>query len=510
MKKQSISIFTIFLVIITISLILYIYWPVITYLFSQLYNSEDYNFGLLLPLVSGYIVFLKWNDIKECTWQPSWWGLLIIVIGMGLFFLGQMAADLFVPRLSLIIVIGGIIWLMGGWQVFRHFTFPLLLMFLMIPLPGFVIRQTTIPLQMVSSKLAAFFLQSLGVPLIRHGNIIDLGVRQLQVVEACSGLRYILALLSLGVIFCFFYQRQLWKAFLILLMVIPAAILANALRVAGMGLYPALQKGFLHNLTGWLIFVFCFICLFFFNKVLNIISPPVVSSDHREVSRKETPGRKGRELNTFHIPHLIAAILMALVTGFLTSSFTEALPVMPRQPLAKFPMKLGSWEGRHLPVGEEVFKVLRSDDYLNAEYSNPGGSVVSLWIDYYKNQQTSHGVHSPFACLQGAGGTILHSEKREIAPGYPVNSLVMDIAGNRMLVYYWFIQRGRWMTSEYWGKFHMGFDRLFKRRADGALIRLITPIDSTVDSSRERLTAFAVQILAILPQYLVWEPHKID
>ena len=98
------------------------------------------------------------------------------------------------------------------------------------------------PLQLISSSLATALLQMVGIPAFCQGNVIDLGVRQMQVVEACSGLRYILSLFALGVIFCYFFQRRLWKIILLLIALIPAAIVANAFRVMGMGIFPALQQ----------------------------------------------------------------------------------------------------------------------------------------------------------------------------------------------------------------------------------------------------------------------------
>ncbi len=235
-----------------------IYLPVLLNLVNRLAGDEDYSYGLLLPLVSAYIIYLKWPQIRGYHWEPSWWGVPGVILGFILLTAGKLIADPYSQPFSFIVVITGLLLLLGGWGIIRMLSFPLVLLVLMLPLPGIVTNFLTFPLQLISSRLAAGFLQTLGIPLVLQGNVLDLGVRQLQVASACSGLRYILALLALGIIFCYFYQRRFWKAAVLILALVPAAILANATRVAAMGLFPALQEGFLHSFSGWLIFVVCF------------------------------------------------------------------------------------------------------------------------------------------------------------------------------------------------------------------------------------------------------------
>ncbi|MBU4449381.1 MAG: exosortase, partial [Proteobacteria bacterium] len=172
--------------------VLWFYWPVLAKLFVDLAENEDYSFGLLLPLVSVYIVYLRLPQIRSYLWRPSWLGLLFLVAGFGLYLVGELAADFYLPRLSLVVVITGLIFLMGGWGLVRLLLFPLFLLILMFPLPGLLTKQLTMPLQLISSRLATAMLQMVGIPAFCQGNVIDLGVRQMQMVEACSGLRYIL------------------------------------------------------------------------------------------------------------------------------------------------------------------------------------------------------------------------------------------------------------------------------------------------------------------------------
>ena len=227
-------------------------------LVSSLFANDDYSFGLLLPLVSGYIIYKKWPLIRQIPINPSWIGLIIIFLGFSLYLAGELVTDLYTTRVSFVIVLSGVAYLLGGGKMLRVLAFPFFLLFFMIPLPNFVIRQLNLPLQLLSSQLATDILHAIGIVAVRQGNVIDLGVRQLQVVAACSGLRYILSLGALGIIFCYFYQRRAWKVAILLIAIVLGAIITNSLRIAAIAVFPVIQEGFWHYFSGWLIFIFLF------------------------------------------------------------------------------------------------------------------------------------------------------------------------------------------------------------------------------------------------------------
>jgi exosortase len=241
-----------------IGLILGFYSPVLISLVSSLFVNDDYSFGLLLPLVSGYIIYQKWALIRQIPINPSWLGLIIIFLGFSLYLAGELITDLYTTRVSFVIVLSGVAYLLGGGKMLRVLAFPFFLLFFMIPLPNFVISQLNLPLQLLSSQLATDILHAIGIAAVRQGNVIELGVRQLQVVAACSGLRYILSLGALGIIFCYFYQRRAWKVAILLIAIVLGAIIANSLRIAAIAVFPIIQEGFWHYFSGWLIFIFLF------------------------------------------------------------------------------------------------------------------------------------------------------------------------------------------------------------------------------------------------------------
>jgi exosortase D (VPLPA-CTERM-specific) len=486
--------------------VIWFFLPVLTSLFALLAESEDYSFGLLLPLVSAYIVYLKWPQIRNGLWRPSWLGLLIIAAGLILFAWGALTVSVFIPRLAFVMVMAGLLFLVGGWKFFRLLSFPVMLLLLMIPGPEGIMKQLTFPLQLISSNLAASLLQTVGIPVVRQGNVIDLGVRQLQVVQACSGLRYILSLLALGIIYCYFYQRSLWKAALLLLSLIPAAILANGIRVAAMGIFPALQEGFLHSFSGWLIFVFCFGLMGLLNWLLNYLQPQTAQAQEETNGEVDEigSGESGRTLRPSHTSYLLVALAIVILFGPLDRSLTNIKPLALLKSFQEFPLTLGSWQGQSSPIDPEIFKATGADAYFAGEYVNHSREAVSLWIAYYG--QHTHGMdlaHNPKICMVGGGWQIIDSGVKDIGPGMPVNYLVMQRGSSRTLVYYWHLQQGHWVANINTYKLYMGVSGLFRRRTDWALVRLITPIGKDLAVSQERLLAFAHLLIPVLPNFML-------
>ena len=370
----------------------------------------------------------------------------------------------------------------------------------MIPLPDLITKALTLPLQMLSSKLATGLLQLTGIPVFRQGNIIDLGVRQMQIVDACSGLRYILALLALGIIFCYFYQRKHWKIAILILILIPGTILANGVRVAAMGVYPALLSGFWHAFSGWLIFIFCFGLLALVNLLLNRLSPPkAVSAPPAELE----PLRDSPDHPQKYWIYCAAALIIILIFIPITARVSYAPNYPLKDGFENFPMTIDSWKGRRVHIDQEAVAVTHASAYLNAEYTDPEQGPVGLWIAYYETQKKGMGfVHSPKGCFVASGWQIEKSKIIEIEKGKPVNWMLVNRMGERLLVYYWFLQRGRWVADETMNKLYMAYDGLSRRRTDGAMIRIISPIRGNIEATEQKLNNFLYDIAPIFNNFI--------
>jgi exosortase D (VPLPA-CTERM-specific) len=486
----------------------YYFWPVVTELVTEMANSENYSSGLLIPFIIGYIIYRKWPDLRQPR-QPSWWGLAVMALGFGIYFLGAVVTIQYLSRLALVVILAGVLWLLGGWRLVRLLSFPLMLLALVIPLPQMAISRLTLRMQLASSQLAAEMLRFFGYPVGLYGNIIDLGDRQLQVVAACSGLGYLFNALGLGIIFCYFFQRRAWKVALLLLAMIPFAIVGNASRLATIGIWPIFEKGLWHASFGLSIFIVGFDYLKGINWILNYFSP---STPHPSPLPSRGEGKIPTALEPVapiapsprlaFYPYLAAGLVLVLLAGPWAIAGVEAVPVPLKQSFSRFPIQLGPWEGKHVHVDPEIVAATGASTVLNADFMNPGQGPVSLWIAYYENQKSGASVHSPMTCLTGGGWKTVHSEVFELAPGKPINYLILDQGGNRMAVYYWYYERGRWLASDYGHKLGIGWDRLVSKRADGALVRLITPVGGNEEQARRRLDGFLQKLSPVLPEFI--------
>lgn len=477
--------------------ILWFFWPELIGLIERLITDEDYSYGLIIPVVSAYIFYLKWPQLRQAPLKPAWTGLAFMALGFIVYFLSKIIVDNYFPPVCCFIILTGLLLLLGGWTILRILIFPLLLLILMIPLPGIISGRITFPLQLISSLLAAEVLRVFGVPVVLEGNVIDLGVRQLQVVAACSGLRYILSLLSLGIIFCYFYQRRLWKGAFLILGLIPAAIVVNSLRVALMGLVQALQEGFLHILTGWLIFLLCFGWLLLLNMILNRLSPEM------RVSPGQNPTIQGKQTalceKRSSLPPMLAAVVLLISAFFLNNSVANILPTPLLQSFDRFPLSLGPWKGERNYMDATIFEKTAASTYVDVNYLGPERIPVSLYIAYYDKHSAFNALeHTPKICMKGAGWKIDKTGTVLINNNLPATYLLMDRIGNKILVYYWHIQQGQNLsfqdleTEFQLQRLSILYRGLTKGRTDWALVRLVTPVLNDDDAAAgQRLKDFA-------------------
>jgi exosortase len=230
---------------------------------------EDANFthGFLVPPFALFIFWRQRLRFDGLPARPSSWGLLMVAFSLGVLIVGVLGAELFLARVSLLLVIAGLIVLFFGARRLRSMLFPLLFLILMIPIPAIVFDQITSPLQVFASQLAAGVLPWLGVPVLREGNIINLPSMSLEVAEACSGIRSLLSLITLAVIYGYSIRAAKWERVVLVLAAVPIAIVANGLRIVVTGLLvqywsPEEAEGFFHNFAGWLVFLTSLAMLF--------------------------------------------------------------------------------------------------------------------------------------------------------------------------------------------------------------------------------------------------------
>ncbi len=252
------------------------YFPILKHLVEQWANDADVGHGFFVPLVAGYVAWQRRADLLALEWKPAWWGIGIMVWGMLQGYIGLLGAELFLQRTSFLITLVGLLLVLGGTPVVRKLTFPLLLLPFMIPIPAVIYNQITFPLQLFASSVAETVLDWLNHPVFRDGNVLELANDQrLDVAEACSGIRSLLSLSFLSLVYAYVFDRKVWMRWALLAGVVPIAILANAGRVTITALLaewkPDLAHGFFHSLEGWVIFMIAGVMLLGLHLAINRI-----------------------------------------------------------------------------------------------------------------------------------------------------------------------------------------------------------------------------------------------
>lgn len=485
------------------------------------WSTPEYSHGPLIPAISLYL-FLR--ELRARPAAPAGTsadrrpGIALLLFGLAFGIFGNLVHIPDVVTYALIFWVGGVMLTTMGWAQGRHHFLPVVHLVFMLPLPQFVYWKLSIFLQGVSSQLGVLFLSNLGVSVHLEGNVIDLGIYQLQVAEACSGLRYLFPILSFSYLFAILYRGPLWHKAVLLLTAAPLTVLMNSVRIGVIGIlvnnYGIEQaEGFLHVFEGWVVFLICVAILFLLAIGLQRLTrDPKPLAETIDLDFAGFGGQLARVWSIAPSRGLaVGAVLSLAVAGAFLAMPERQMIVPERDPFGIFPRNLGEWTGSAESLTPDVELVLNADDYLNITYYAVGqGEVVNMFVAYYDKQTEGSGIHSPEVCLPTGGWEVSQITQHTVdmtgtAFGiFQVNRAVIQNGVTRQLVYYWFEQRGRHMTNDYAAKASVVWDGLTISRSDGALVRFVTPIlgDETEDQAAARLESLMRLALERLPRFV--------
>jgi exosortase len=257
------------------ALLLLCYAPVLARLAAQWWNDPDMGHGIFVPIVAGYIAWQRRDELLAAKPAPNWWGLALVIWGAFQLIVATLGAEIFLARTAFLFSLAGVILLLGGAARLRILAFPLFLLCFMVPIPAIIYNQITFPLQLLASRVADWALTLIGIPVLREGNILELASQRLNVVEACSGIRSLLSLTFLSLVYAYFFDQRVWMRVALFAATLPIAIIANASRVTLTALVseydPALAEGVFHYASGWVIFMVALIILVAFHQLLKLI-----------------------------------------------------------------------------------------------------------------------------------------------------------------------------------------------------------------------------------------------
>lgn len=258
------------------ALLLVLYGPILKALVLDWWRDPNYGHGFLVPLFSAFVLWRQRERLAGMALKPANFGVLVMLGAVGLLLVGSLGAELFSTRFSFLVMIGGIVLFLAGWRLLRAVLFPLAFLILMIPIPVLIYNQITFPLQLLASRFATFWLQLINVPVLREGNLIILPNYTLEVVDACSGIRSLMTLITLAIAYGYLVEPRRWVRWLMVLLMIPIAIVSNSIRIVGAGVLtyhfgPSMAQGFFHEFSGWVIFVAALLLMFACHWVLRKI-----------------------------------------------------------------------------------------------------------------------------------------------------------------------------------------------------------------------------------------------
>jgi exosortase D (VPLPA-CTERM-specific) len=479
-------------------------------------GREEYSHGFALPVVAAFLVWQKKNVLATLPPKGSWTGLLIVCAGVGLYLAGELSTLYVIVQYSFLIVLAGLVLTFLGLPAFRIIWAPLVVLAFMIPLPNFLYQGLSGQLQLISSQIGVSIIRLFNVSVFLEGNVIDLGSYKLQVVEACSGLRYLFPLMALAFIAAYFFNAPWWKRVIVFLSAIPITILMNSFRIGIIGVMVehwgrSAAEGFLHQFEGWVIFMACTVVIAGEMWLLDRIG---ARRGFREVFVVEWPARTAPETSVLRRP-TPKPFLGALSILAVTALASLALPArvesaLQRKDLAQFPMTMDQWRGAPEKLDAIYLETLKLDDYLLANFSSKDRRPVNLYVAYYASQRKGESAHSPRSCIPGGGWEIEDLTQRSIRAAsvanrtLQVNRVLIQRGDDKALVYYWFQQRGRIMTNEYFVKWYLFWDALMRNRTDGALVRLVSEVNSAepLEAADRELSGFASTVAARLTDYV--------
>lgn len=502
----------------------------------DLWAEENYSHGLLVPFVVGFILWSERESLRKVSLAPlTWSGAAAMTAAAVMLIAGTLGAELFTQRISFVLMSAGMVLYFFGRRMLQALVVPFGLMLLAIPIPQIVFNSIALPLQILASKLAVLAIRVIGVPSLRNGNVIDIlpfGATQsvsLEVVEACSGIRSLMTLVTLALVLVYFTRndsmgrggrisdlfrsRDIQRAFLLMLSAVPVAVVTNAARVAITGyltyrIGKQSAEGALHEALGYSVYLISLGLLIAINSFVRKKLSSRTGTTVDESTSAQRSVAQHIAASSARFATVIAIIVFSAATVNWLGMRGEAR--VERRPLAELPSTLGEWrqKGVETRFDKQTESVLRATDYTMRDYLLNGRSA-NVYVGYYESQKSGATYHSPKNCLPGSGWVMKEPELVEISTPsgkkLTVNRFIIESGSYRAVMLYWYQGRGRVESSEYTDKLNTIWDSFWKSRTDGAMVRVMTAVDSKnpeeSHKSAENLAAnLADQLGSFIPE----------
>ena len=501
----------------------FLYATVLAKLGRDWWSDENYSHGLLVPFVIAIIIWREWDSLKKAVAKsPAWLGGAVVVLALLMLTAGTLGAELFTQRMSMVLMLAGLAVYFFGTKILQLLAVPFALLLLAIPIPQIVFNRIALPLQTWASQMAVWGIRIFDVPTVRLGNVIDILPRgstqtiSLEVVEACSGIRSLMTLVTLGLILGYFTRRDdggrganfstadFWRTCILMVSAVPIAVLTNAARVSVTGILTyyygkEATTSTWHELSGWLVYLVALTLLLGVNVVLKRIfkTGRITETSAVAIAPATAPAA------------VLPLIAVMVFSGVALNWFVgRGEAQVPRLMLSGLQNTFGDWRqrGRDINFEDGVISVLGTTDYTMREYTLPDGRVANIYVGYYASQRTGATYHSPQNCLPGAGWVLNDPQYVDIptsdARTFIANRYIIENGIYREVMIYWYQGRGHTEASEYRDKINTVWDSITRRRTDGAMVRVMTDVGTDEAASLRAASDLAARLADSLPPYV--------
>jgi len=491
------------------------YWIPLKAIVRTWMTNGDYSYGFIIPFIAGYLVWEKRDSLEDVPVKSSWGVLPVLVLFLLVSLYGILGSSGNVARPAIPFLVILFVAFCFGVELAKHLILPLGFLIFMIPVPDVLERTLGIYLKSVSTKLGGECIRVLHIPVHISGNVIDLGMRQLDVVDACNGMRYLFPLLAIGILYAHFYQRAAWKRWFCIFATLPIAVLTNGLRIGVTGILfdsygTEAAEGFMHSFSAWVIFLVSFLFLYLTGRILDLF-PPYGRRNGAGVLRK---GRLGYSFVTRRDdthPACFVSIALLLLVAVLSWS-TKAIPAVKlRVGIADFPSAFAGWEGRGEEVERELILKSGAEEAFRGTYRNGQEEEIALFLGYRSTAflENENFFHSPSVCLPASGWEIVRSATRSVGtvPVFgelTVAEIQMEEMGRKQLVYFWFQTKSRATPDKDINRFHLTLHAIQRDNTHDLFVMQVTPlrVGETIEDAERRMDRFASDMVGALTRFL--------
>ncbi|MCH9674919.1 MAG: VPLPA-CTERM-specific exosortase XrtD [Gammaproteobacteria bacterium] len=502
-----------FMVSLLVLATLFVFSQGVTQLVHKWNTMDEYSHGRLIPALTVYFIWRERALLASIERTGTYWGVMLCAVALALLVIGELSTLFVIVQYGMVLALWGSFVAVYGVRAAWRFIVPLVFLVFMVPLPTFLYNSLSAYLQLISSQLGVDFIRLCNIPVYLEGNIIDLGSYQLQVVEACNGLRYLFPLMSFGFICAWLFKAPMWQRTLVFVSTVPITILMNSFRIGVIGVMvqywgTEMAEGFLHDFEGWIIFMACVGILFLEMWLLTVITRRGVT--FRDVFWPDEPAPPTSLPSSRAVSGAVVSLALFAAVGMGVRTIGERQEAVPeREHFTSFPLVLSDWKGRPDRLEQKYIDALKFTDYYLANYRR-GDDVANFYVAYYESQRKGQSAHSPRSCIPGGGWKITNLRQVELNGVHfaekpaRVNRVQIQKGEHRQLVYYWFQQRGRVITSEYAVKTSLVWDAITKKRTDGALVRLTVSLrpGQAWEDGDASLASFAEALSGKLQRYV--------